>query len=92
VRITKVVVLFTTVPTKFSLNFSEFSTIFYTFYKFLQTGYNIEDSFHAETPGKNQTLADRSLVHSFNQGKISIVTILPFRRRVGSPAVMAGRP
>jgi hypothetical protein len=25
-------------------------------------------------------------------GKISIITILPFRRRVGSPAAMAGRP
>jgi hypothetical protein len=78
VSITKVVVLFT--------------MIFYTFCKFLQTGYTIEDSFRTEAPGKNQTLADRSLVHGFNPGKISIVTNLPFRRRVGSPAAMAGRP
>jgi hypothetical protein len=36
VSITKVVVLFTTNRTKFSLDFSEFSTIFYAFYKFQQ--------------------------------------------------------
>jgi hypothetical protein len=38
VTITKVVVLFTTIPTKLSLHFSEFATNFYTFYKFLQKG------------------------------------------------------
>jgi hypothetical protein len=92
VSITKVVVLFTRNPTKFSLQFSEFSTICYTFYKFLKTRYTFEDSFRTEAPGKNQTLADRSLVHGFNPGKISIVINLPFRRRVGSPAAMAGRP
>jgi hypothetical protein len=43
VSITKVVVLFTKVPTKFSLQFSEFSSIFYTFYKIQQKGYTIED-------------------------------------------------
>jgi hypothetical protein len=41
--ITKVVVLFTTNPTNLSLHFSEFSTIFYAFYKFLQMEYTIED-------------------------------------------------
>jgi hypothetical protein len=36
VRITKAVVFFTTNPTKLVLRFSEFSTNFYAFYKFLQ--------------------------------------------------------
>jgi hypothetical protein len=36
VRITKVVVFITTNPKKLVLHVSEFSTIFYTFYKFLQ--------------------------------------------------------
>jgi hypothetical protein len=43
VSITKVVVFFTANPTKSVLYFSEFSTIFYAFYKFLQKGYTIED-------------------------------------------------
>jgi hypothetical protein len=38
VSITKVVVCFTTNPIKLSLQFSEFSTHFYAFYKFLQKG------------------------------------------------------
>jgi hypothetical protein len=92
VSITKVVVFFTTNPIILVLHFSEFSTIFYAFYKFLQKEYTIEDSFYTVTPAKNQTLADRSLVHGFNLGKISIVTHLPFRRWVGSPAVIAGQP
>jgi hypothetical protein len=45
VSITKVVVLYTMNPTKLSLHFSEFCTNFYTFYKFQQFGYSIEDSF-----------------------------------------------
>jgi hypothetical protein len=43
VSITKVVVFSTTNPTKLVLHFSEFSTIFYAFYKFQQNGYTIED-------------------------------------------------
>jgi hypothetical protein len=43
VSITKVVVLFTSNPTKLSLHFSDFSTIFYAFYKFQQMEYTIED-------------------------------------------------
>jgi hypothetical protein len=42
VSITKVVGFFTENPTKLSLHFSEFSTIFYAFYKFQQIGYTIE--------------------------------------------------
>jgi hypothetical protein len=45
VSITKVVVLFTTNPTKLSLHFSEFSMIFYTFYNFQHIGYTIEVPF-----------------------------------------------
>jgi hypothetical protein len=43
VSITKVVLFLTTNPTKLVLHFSEFFTIFYTFYKFQQNGYTIED-------------------------------------------------
>jgi hypothetical protein len=42
--IIKVIVLFTKIPTKLRLYFSECSTIFYTFYKFQQIGYTIEDA------------------------------------------------
>jgi hypothetical protein len=42
VRITNVVVFFTANPKKLVLQFSEFSTIFYTFYKFLQICNTIE--------------------------------------------------
>jgi hypothetical protein len=42
-RITKVVGFFTTNPTKLSSHFSEFATIFYAFYKFLQMECTIED-------------------------------------------------
>jgi hypothetical protein len=49
---TKVVVLFTTNPTKSSWHFSEFSKIFYTFYKFQQIGYTIEDALLRLDPWK----------------------------------------
>jgi hypothetical protein len=44
VSITKDVVLITRNPTKLALHFSEFSTIFYAFYKSLQKEYTIEDA------------------------------------------------
>jgi hypothetical protein len=40
-KITKVVVFFTMNPTKLSLQFSEFSTIFYAIYKILQNSNTI---------------------------------------------------
>jgi hypothetical protein len=40
-RITKVVVFFTSNPTKLGLHFSEFSTIFYAIYKILQNSNTI---------------------------------------------------
>jgi hypothetical protein len=43
VSITKVIVFSTTNSTKLSLHFSEFSTIFYAFYKFQQLEDTIED-------------------------------------------------
>jgi hypothetical protein len=43
VKITKVLVFFTANPIKLVLQFSEFSMIFYTFYKFLQICNTIED-------------------------------------------------
>jgi hypothetical protein len=42
--ITKVVGFSTTNTKKLSLHFSEFSTIFYAFYKFQKIGYTIEDA------------------------------------------------
>jgi hypothetical protein len=57
VSITKVVVFFTKNPTKLSLHFSEFSTIFYAFYKFQQFANTIGDQFCAEAPGKKWGLA-----------------------------------
>jgi hypothetical protein len=56
VRITKVVVLFTTNLTKLSLHFSEFSTIFYAFYKFLQKEYTIKVSTLQTDPWKFEIL------------------------------------
>jgi hypothetical protein len=53
VRITKVVVFFTTNPRKLVLQFSEFSTIFYTFYKFLQICNTIEDVLLHRDPQKD---------------------------------------
>jgi hypothetical protein len=53
VSITEVVLFSTTNPTKLSLNFSEFSTTFYAFYKFLQIGYTIEDVTLRLGPWKN---------------------------------------
>jgi hypothetical protein len=41
---TEVVVFFTMNAKKISLQYSELSTIFYTFYKFLQKEYTIEDT------------------------------------------------
>jgi hypothetical protein len=42
-RITKVVGFFTTNPTKFSLHFADFATIFYGFYKIQQKHFTICD-------------------------------------------------
>jgi hypothetical protein len=50
-------------PTKLVLHFSEFSTIFYTFYKFLQKYNTIEDELLRQTPAKNQGCAIGSLGH-----------------------------
>jgi hypothetical protein len=91
VSITKVVVFFTTNPTKLVLNFSKFSMIFYAFYKFLQKGVHYKDPSFNRVPRIFHSLADGSGVHGFNPGKISIATNMPLHRRVGSPAAMAGR-
>jgi hypothetical protein len=53
VRITKVVVFFTMNLTKLVLQFSELSTIFYTFYKFLQICNTIEDVLLHRDPQKD---------------------------------------
>jgi hypothetical protein len=53
VRITKVVVFFTTIPKKLVLQFFEFYTIFYTFYKFLQNCNTIEDELLRRDPCKD---------------------------------------
>jgi hypothetical protein len=61
--ITKVVVLFTTNPTKLSLYFSEFSTNFYAFYKFQLTLFTIGDSLCTGTPRKFQNFTNTPPVH-----------------------------
>jgi hypothetical protein len=53
VIITKVVVFTTTNPTKLVLQFSEFSTIFYAFYKFLHNSITIEDVLLHRDPQKD---------------------------------------
>jgi hypothetical protein len=52
VSITKVVVLFTVNLAKLVLQFSEFSTIFYTFYNFLQKVFTIEDPSFNRVPSE----------------------------------------
>jgi hypothetical protein len=61
VRIIKVVLFFTTNPTKLVLQFSEFSTIFYTFYKFLQICNTIEDALLHRDPQKNLNRYNQAL-------------------------------
>jgi hypothetical protein len=46
------VVFSTTNPTKLSLQFSEFSTIFYAFYKFQQKTNTISEQTFKQAPGK----------------------------------------
>jgi hypothetical protein len=71
VNITKVVVFFTTNPTKLSLQFFEISTIFYAFYKFLQTANTIEVSFCAEAPGSFCRFTTIPLLHKKHPRKIT---------------------
>jgi hypothetical protein len=52
VRITKVVGFLSMNPTKLVLQFSEFPTIFYTFYKILQSSNTIEDGIYHRDPCK----------------------------------------
>jgi hypothetical protein len=62
--ITSVVGFFTTKPTKLSLYFSVFSTIFYAFYKFQQIGYIIEVAVLHWGPWKDSALYNVALGHS----------------------------
>jgi hypothetical protein len=86
VSITKVVVFCTKNPTKLSLQFSEFSTIFYAFYKFLQTANTIEVSFCAEAL---EVSADSQPYPYFTQNSPEKLQTLQCRPRAptgGSPA------
>jgi hypothetical protein len=56
------VIFFTTNPTKFSLQFSDFSTNFYAFYKFLQKVFTIADPFYTRVPRNLPSLTDRPLI------------------------------
>jgi hypothetical protein len=58
VRITKVVVFITTNPKKLVLHVSEFSTIFYTFYKFLQNWNSKGDEHLRRGPCKETELCN----------------------------------
>jgi hypothetical protein len=75
-------------PTQISLQFSEFSTNFYAFYKFLQTANTIEDSTHTEVPGIFYSLTDRSLVCTKHPAKSRGLQLSPWRWEVaGSPEI-----
>jgi hypothetical protein len=69
VSITKVAVLFTMNPTKLSLHFSEFPTIFYTIYKFQQIGYTIEVSTLRTDPWKDSAPYNVALGHGRRRGR-----------------------
>jgi hypothetical protein len=77
VSITKVVVFFTTNPTKFSLQFSEFSTNFYAFYKFLQKVFTIADPFYTRDPRNLPSLTDRPLICTKHPARRSGLAIEP---------------
>jgi hypothetical protein len=62
VSITKVVVFFTTNPTKFSVKFSKFSTNLYAFYKFLQKVFTIADPFYTRVSRNLPSLTERPLI------------------------------
>jgi hypothetical protein len=81
VSITKVVVLVTKNPTKLSLHLSEFSAIFYAFYKFQQFGNTIGDTFCAEAPGKNWGQAMWPLAMAGSVG--GQIPVTPARGSVG---------
>jgi hypothetical protein len=89
--ITKVVVFSTTNPTKFSLNFSEFFTIFYTFYKFQQMGYTIEDAILRSDPWKD--LGPRNWVprptERWARWNPEAPVVLPTGERVGVDHMLA---
>jgi hypothetical protein len=68
VSITKVVVLFTTIPTKFSLQFSEFSTNFYAFYKIqAKVKHYLRTIFH-RVPGSFCRFTTIPLLHTKHPG------------------------
>jgi hypothetical protein len=62
-RITKVVGFFNTNPTRLVLQFSEFSTIIYGFYKIPQNSNTIWESLLHRVPGKFQILTNTPLVY-----------------------------
>jgi hypothetical protein len=56
-------------PTKLSMHFSEFSTIFYVFYKFQQNGYTIDVSTLRTDPWKDSPLCNVALGHGRRRGR-----------------------
>jgi hypothetical protein len=94
--IKKVVVFFTTNPTKFSLQFSVFSTNFYEFYKFLQKVFTIADPFYTRVPRNLPGLTDRPLICTKHLARRSGLAIEPLAMRgsglTGIPAAPAALP
>jgi hypothetical protein len=100
VRITKVVVFFTTNPTKLVLHFAEFSTIFYTFYKFLKICNTIEDVHLRLDPITFQSLTHIPLDCTKLPGKtwglampplaVGAVRLRQFWRASGTPGLASG--
>jgi hypothetical protein len=91
--ITKVVVFFTMNPEKLVLQLSEFSTIFYAFYKFLQKVFPIEDPSFNRVPRNIPRLTDRPLICTKHPARRSRLAIEPLAmgggRLAGIPAAPA---
>jgi hypothetical protein len=62
-------VFFTRNPTKLGSHFSDFSSIFYAFYKIQQNGNTIEVTSYKQVPGKNLIFTDMPLNHRNDPGK-----------------------
>jgi hypothetical protein len=87
VSITKVVVFFTKNPTKLSLHFSEFSTIFYAFYKFQQFANTIGDTVLRWGPWKEMGARNVALGHGCRRLRLRCRPGKVGRRASESPLV-----
>jgi hypothetical protein len=86
------VLFFTTNPTKFSLQFSEFSTNCYAFYKFLQKVFTIADPFYTRVPRNLPSITDRPLICTKHPARRSGLAIEPLAMGGGGLAGIPAAP